>query len=166
MESTPFFAPPTFFFPSECAPFEAGQPWLRPLANQCRDLRARFAGRYQHQQCARRLKAAPEELRHGHFDLGGGETVAAVILLCETGFEAEIRERGGFFSAARLEVSLQLGAEGDPLALTGTLTAPESGEIWRLTDIDLSPGRLAGDLDPDAPETLHRCLREPESCLR
>ncbi|TNB89650.1 MULTISPECIES: hypothetical protein [Paracoccus] len=148
----------------ECAAFDAGQPWLRPLLSHCRDLRQRFAARHTHLRCERLFEIAPAELRYGAFDVGGGETVNATALLCDYGFEAEARTRGGIFSASRTELSLQLGPLEAPLTLTGTLHGPDAAGLWQLRDLSLIPGRLARDLDPDAPETLHQCLANPARC--
>ena len=105
-------------------------------------------------------------------DLGGGETVALRTLACEWGLEAALDARGGLFSKPRHDLTLQIGTEDAPLALTGRLQVPEAaasggdaGDIpWRLTGITVTPGRLAEGLDPDAPATLRRCLGDPASC--
>lgn len=80
--------------------------------------------------------------------------------------------RGGLFSRPRHDLTLQIGTGDAALALTGRLQAPEadtsSGEAgkdaWHLTGITVTPGRLAEGLDPDAPDTLRRCLGNPASC--
>jgi hypothetical protein len=148
----------------DCAAFDRDQPWLRPLLSHCRDLRQRFATRHTHLRCERLFEIAPAELRSGAFNVGGGETVSATALLCDYGFEAEVRARGGLFTASRTELSLQLGPLDAPLTLTGTLHGPDAAGLWQLRELSLSPGRLARDLDPDAPETLRHCLADPARC--
>lgn len=148
----------------DCAAFDGDQPWLRPLLSHCQGLRQRFAARHAHLRCERLFEIAPTELRYGEFDVGGGETVNATALLCDYGFEAEAAARGGLFSASRTELSLKLGPLDAPLTLTGTLDGPDAAGLWQLRGLSLSPGRLARDLDPDAPETLRDCLADPARC--
>ncbi|SCY87743.1 hypothetical protein SAMN05660710_03210 [Paracoccus tibetensis] len=148
----------------DCAAFDRDQPWLRPLLSHCRDLWRSFEARHTHLRCERLFEIAPAELRTGAFDVGGGETMNATALLCDYGFEAEARTRGGLFSTSRTELSLQLGPLEAPLTLTGTLHGPDATGLWQLQALSLSPGRLARDLDPDAPETLRHCLADPARC--
>lgn len=158
----------------DCAVYDRGTRWTAPLLGQCRQARATFEARRTETRCQRLFAAAgaPEALQAAQIDLGGGETVALRILACEWGLEAALDARGGLFSTPRHDLTLQIGAEDAALALTGRLQAPEadtsSGEAgkdaWRLTGITVTPGRLAEGLDPDAPDTLRRCLGNPASC--
>lgn len=148
----------------DCAAFDRDQPWLRPLLSHCRDLLQRFEARHTHLRCERLFEIAPAELRYGAFDVGGSETVNATALLCDYGFKAEARTRGGLFSASRTELSLQLGSLDAPLTITGTLHGPDAAGLWQLRALSLSPGRLARDLDSDAPETLRHCLSDHSRC--
>ncbi|WCQ98798.1 hypothetical protein [Paracoccus aestuarii] len=148
----------------DCAAFDADQPWLRLLLSHCRDLWRSFEARHTHLRCERIFEIAPAELRTGAFDVGGGERFDATEMLCTHGFEAEARTRGGLFSASRTELSLQLGPLEAPLTLTGTLHGPDATGLWQLRALALSPGRLARDLDPDAPETLRHCLSDHTRC--
>ena len=158
----------------DCAVYDRGTRWTAPLLGQCRQARATFEARRTEIRCQRLFAAAeaPEALRMAQIDLGGGETVALRILACEWGLEAALDARGGLFSKPRHDLTLQIGTEDAPLALTGRLQAPEAGAPggdagdipWRLTGITVTPGRLAEGLDPDAPDTLRRCLGNPASC--
>lgn len=148
----------------DCAAFDRDQPWLRPLLSHCRDQWRSFEARHTHLRCERLFEIAPAELRTGAFDVGGGERFDATEMLCTHGFEAEARTRGGLFSPSRTELSLQLGPLEAPLTLTGTLHGPDTTGLWQLRDLSLSPGRLARDLDPDAPETLRHCLSDHTRC--
>lgn len=158
----------------DCAVYDQGTRWTAPLLGQCRQARATFEARRTEIRCQRLFAAAeaPEALRMAQIDLGGGETVALRILACEWGLEAALDARGGLFSKPRHDLTLQIGTEDAPLALTGRLQAPEAGAPggdagdipWRLTGITVTPGRLAEGLDPDAPDTLRRCLGDPASC--
>lgn len=158
----------------DCAVYDQGTRWTAPLLGRCRQARATFEARRTDIRCQRLFAAAeaPEALRMAQIDLGGGETVALRILACEWGLEAVLDARGGLFSKPRHDLTLQIGTEDAPLALTGRLQAPEAGasggdggdDTWRLTGITVTPGRLAEGLDPDAPDTLRRCLGDPASC--
>lgn len=158
----------------DCAVYDRGTRWTAPLLGRCRQARATFEARRTEIRCQRLFAAAeaPEALRMAQIDLGGGESVALRTLACEWGLEAALDARGGLFSKPRHDLTLQIGTEDAPLALTGRLQVPEAaasggdaGDIpWRLTGITVTPGRLAEGLDPDAPATLRRCLGDPASC--
>ncbi|TJZ82013.1 hypothetical protein [Paracoccus hibiscisoli] len=158
----------------DCAVYDRGRRWTAPLLGRCRQARATFEARRTEIRCQRLFAAAeaPEALQAAQIDLGGGETVALRILACEWGLEAALDARGGLFSKPRHDLTLQIGTEDAPLALTGRLQAPDpdtssdeaENDAWRLTGISVTPGRLAEGLDPDAPNTLRRCLGNPASC--
>ena len=158
----------------DCAVYDRGTRWTAPLLGQCRQARATFEARRTEIRCQRLFAAAEatEALQAAQIDLGGGESVALRILACEWGLEAALDARGGLFSKPRHDLTLQIGTEDTPLALTGRLQAPAPGtssgeagnDAWRLTGITVTPGRLAEGLDPDAPDTLRRCLGDPDSC--
>ncbi|MCG6111894.1 MAG: hypothetical protein MEQ74_06885 [Paracoccus sp.] len=158
----------------DCAVYDQGTRWTAPLLGQCRQARATFEARRTEIRCQHLFEAAeaPEALQMAQIDLGGGETVALRILACEWGLEAALDARGGLFFKPRHDLTLQIGTEDAPLALTGRLQAPEADtssgdagdDTWRLTGITVTPGRLAEGLDPDAPATLRRCLGDPASC--
>ena len=158
----------------DCAVYDQGTRWTAPLLGRCRQARATFEARRTEIRCQRLFAAAeaPEALQAAQIDLGGGESVALRILACEWGLDAALDARGGLFSKPRHDLTLQLGTEDAPLALTGWLQAPAPGTssgdagdaAWRLTGITVTPGRLAEGLDPDAPDTLRQCLGNPASC--
>lgn len=158
----------------DCAFYDHPRRWMAPLLGHCKALRAKFSARQTEIHCQRLFNdaEAPEAMRMARIDLGGGVTVALRVLACEWGLEAELDPRGGLISARRHDLTLQIGIQEAPLVLTGRLEAPDAEALggdassapWRLTDIAVTPGRLAKGLDPDAPATLRQCLDDPVTC--
>lgn len=153
----------------DCRAYDQPQPWLQPLRQRCRELRLRFSLRHGEIRCQRLFETAeaPDALRIGRIDLGGGDTVPVRTLLCDGGIPARLDRRGGLFSAPRHEVQLDIGRPEVPLTLSGTLQASADGtDLWTLADLNVSPGALAEGLDPDAPDTLRHCLAAPNRCTK